>query len=157
MNEFPNIIATDIINSASDVFWKNDITTPDNDAQKPVLILSNAYPAGGAEEVQLQKMLQACTLTVGDYHVVQLNENQRLSWHFFKEKFNPKFILLIGLQPAQLGIHSLFNINIPNHFGDAVWIPSLSISDLEKQPEMKKQLWLNALKPAFVDKSFGNI
>lgn len=157
MSEYPDIIETDVVKTTIDPFWENDRFSSPVGVKKPVLILSNSYPAGSAEEAQLNKMLQACGLSTEKYFIFQLNENECIAWHLLKQKFNPKYILLIGLLPAQLGIAAVLNIHAPNRFDEAIWIPSLSVADLEKQPEMKKQLWLNALKPVFVDKSFGNI
>lgn len=157
MSEYPDIITTDIVAATADAFWKNDADSLPEGVEKPVLILSNSYPLGSAEEAQLIKMLQACGLNDESYKIIQFTDNELVAWHVLKHKINSKYVLLIGLTPKQLGIAAVFNLHTPNRFDDVIWIPSLSITDLEKQPEMKKQLWLNALKPVFVDKSFGNI
>ena len=157
MSEYQDIITTDIITATVDTFWENDRLSVPEGAEKAVLILSNSYFAGSPEETQLNKMLQACGLDNEKYNIIQLADNENIAWHKLKYKFKSKYIFLIGLLPAQLGIAAVFNIHAPNRFDDTIWIPSLSIAELEKNPEMKKQLWLNALKPVFVDKSFGNI
>ena len=56
--------------------------------------------------------------------------------------------------PQQLGIAAMFRLNEPNRFNERIFIPTLSIPDLEKQPDAKKQLWLGGLKPVFADKLF---
>jgi len=156
MVDSPDIIRTDIIKNEWDAFWQQ-ITIAADDTLKAVLVISAPYQPGSGEEVQLHKMLQACTLTTERYQTIQLEDGQNISWNQLREKLNPKAILLIGILPQQLGISALLNMNHPNHFNDCIWIPTLSIGELEKQPEMKKQLWNNGLRPVFVDKSFGDL
>jgi hypothetical protein len=156
MGELPDIIRTDIIKEEWDIFWRDTHIEQDETA-KTILIVSSPYQPGSSEETQLNKMLQACTLTAAQYRIIRLPEEENISWHRLREKLNPKVVLLVGVLPRQLGIAALLNINAPNRFNDCIWIPTLSVSELEQQPEMKKQLWISGLKPVFVDKSFGDI
>ena len=147
-----NIIKTGIVNPASDAFWSDISSLIHDTVPRPVLILVQAYSSGSAEELQLQKMLDACGLKKEQYNIIQLGKGQKAAWNSLREQLDPKIIFLIGVTPSQLGISVLFQANMPNNFNDRVWLPTLSISELEQQPAIKKQLWLNGMKPIFVDR-----
>ncbi len=153
MADIPNIIQSKIISSEWDAFWLDLDANAAQLAPKDVLVLSLPYSAGSAEDVQLQKMLQACQLNDAVYHILQLSEDRFTAWHKLKDQLQPKQVLLLGITPAQLGISVMFRLFGPNRFNDCIWIPGLSLTEMEKQPDSKKQLWVNGLKPVFVDKT----
>jgi len=150
-------ITTNIIDPATDIFWEQQLAIADNLQAKPVLILVTPFKPDGSDEIQLQKMLGAAGLTPEQYNVIQLTTDQKAAWHRLREALNPKFIFLIGIAPAQLGIASMLLQNMPNNFNDCIWLPTLSIDELEQHPAVKKQLWGSGMKPIFVDKAYGNI
>jgi hypothetical protein len=148
-----NIIKSDIISAENDVFW-NDISTAINDAEpRPVLVLVTSYEKGGVEETQLLKMIDACKLTPDQYTIVQLEQEQQIAWHQLAARLNPEIVFLIGIKPIQLGISALFCLNEPNRFNDKVWLPTLSIRELEQHKEVKKQLWVNGINPVFINRN----
>lgn len=144
-----NIIKTDIIDSATDIFW-NPIDSDNIEAGKVLVITYNFQP-GSPEEQQLKKIMDACKLPADNYNLLQLAENQKLAWHQIKSLYKPGIVLVFGVHPQQLGISALFRLNAPNRFDGATWVPSLSLAELEVQPQAKKDLWGNALKPLFAD------
>lgn len=155
MTENPDIIQSKIIGKQWDALWQ--LNNHNELSQKKVLVISQHYSAGSTEEIQLQKMLQACNLTTDDYQVVLLEENEMIAWHLLREKCAPKVIITLGITPMQLGISAMFHLHSINSFNDCYFIPAVSAGQMEKQPEAKKQLWLNALKPLFIDKVKGDI
>ena len=149
-----NIIKSDLISAEYDVLWQ-DITPIIKDATpKPILVLINTYAPGSPDEAQVLKMLEGSKLKPEQYNIVQIAADQQLAWHKLREQLDPKIIFLIGILPVQLGISSLFKLNAPNHFNDRIWLATLSLSELEKYPDVKKQLWLNGMKPVLADKSY---
>ena len=153
MSELPDIIKSDIINKDWDIFWEHSSAGFE---EKPVLVISSSYERGTSEDIQLQKILQACALTTEQYNILQVNEGQHISWHQLRDLTKPKVVILLGVMPEQLGISAMFRLFVPNSFNERIWIAGLSLAELEKQPEAKKQLWGNGLKPVFVDKTIGN-
>ena len=149
-----NIIKSKIVSSDWDTFWQQNVIA--DELQKSTLVVSTPYQSGSPEEIQLQKILQACTLTPDTYHIVQLDPTQEASWHIIRDKIKAQYVIIFGIMPQQLGISAMFKLNEPNRFNDCIFVPTLSLQELEKQPEAKKGLWLNALKPVFVDKAFDN-
>ena len=147
-----NIIQSDLVSSKWEAI-SNVVQTAD---PKPVLIWVNTYDETGAEEAQLIKMLEACKLDPGQYSIIQLQKGQQTAWHRLREMTDPKIVFLIGILPSQLGISSLFRLNGPNHFNDRVWLPTLSLKELEERPDIKKQLWIEGMKPILSDKSYGD-
>ena len=149
-------LKSDLVSTSYNSFWK-DITDMVKDTNpKPVLVLTITYQPGGPEESQLQKMLHACNLTPEQYHIINIDQGQLLAWHKLYELLQPKIAMLIGALPAQLGISALFRLNEPNNFNNCLFIPTLSLKELENLPEVKKQLWNSGLKPVFIDKTIGN-
>ncbi len=151
MTDFPRIINTEIIDTETDIFWYNNSVSHETISPKPVLILSKKIDELSAEQQQLNKILDACKLLQDKYNIVQLTENERLAWHRLKDIANPSVVILFGVHPSDLGISALFRLNWLNNFDGASWIPTLSLQELEQQPQAKKDLWTNALKPLFAD------
>jgi hypothetical protein len=155
MTDFPNIIGSKIIEAEWNQLWK-ELPMPENISKTAeVLVISAGFEPGGAEEMQLQKMMQACQLDGSGYNVFQPAGGEMVAWHQLRDAFRPKYVLLLGIHPQQLGISALFHLFAPNHFNDVLWIAGPSLQEMESQPEAKKQLWLNGLKPVFVDKSIN--
>jgi hypothetical protein len=149
--EFVNIINTDVVSSSYDQLWE-DISPVIKDATvKQVLIIINNCEAESAEDQQLSKMLDACNLRPEQYNIVRLPAGGSIAWHQLRERLDPQVVFLIGVMPAQLGISAFFRLNEANNFNERIWLPTLDIAELEKHPDAKKQLWLNGMKPIFVD------
>lgn len=149
-------LKSDLLSTSYNAFWKDISDMIKDTSHKPVLILAITYQPGSPEESQLQKMLHACTLTPEQYHIVKIDEGQLLAWHKLNELLQPQITILVGALPAQLGISALFRLNEPNNFNNCLFIPTLSLNELENLPEVKKQLWMSGLKPVFIDKTIGN-
>jgi hypothetical protein len=157
MNEYINIIKTNLTDPQYDVLWEplpDDIKAM---PRKPVLVITPANENNPAAAAQVQKMLDACQLTPAQYNIVTLKEDEMIAWHQLREQMDPKFIFLIGIMPSRLGIASMFRLNEPNRFNERYWLPTLSPEQLNENAELKKQLWSNGMKPLFVDKAYGEI
>ncbi len=151
MTDFQRIINTEIIDTETDVFWYNNSVSHDPISPKSVLILSKKIDEQSAEQQQLNKILDACKLTEDKYNLVQLTDNERRAWHLLKDIAKPSVVILFGVHPSDLGVSALFRLNGLNNFDGASWIPTLSLPELEQQPQAKKELWTSALKPLFAD------
>jgi hypothetical protein len=152
-----NVINSDIIDEAYDVYWKDASMLIKDATPKPVLIITGTHEKDGTEQKQLQKMLEACKLVNEQYNILQMENDQKIAWYQLRELLHPKIIFLIGIMPLQLGISASFKLNEPNNFNDKIWLPTLSINKLEQHADAKKQLWENGMKPVFVNKLFGEI
>ena len=149
-----NIINSTIISPQYDVLW-DDITPFTRHATpKPVLVLINTYATGSPEEAQVLKMMESSKLNPEQYNIIQIPAGQQVAWHKLRDQLDPKIVLLIGILPVQLGISSLFKLNVPNHFNDRIWLATLSLSELEKHLDVKKELWSNGMKPVLADKTY---
>ncbi len=155
MDNVFTIIKSTLIPDIYDKFWEDisDINEPKN--TKSVLILCTPFANGSAEEQQLYKMMAACKLESSQYVIFQINEGNVIAWHKIKEKYAPEIIFLFGIHPQQLGISSLFMLNEPNSFSECIWLPTLSLNNLENNREAKRHLWEKGMKPVFIDKKFG--
>ncbi|MGN6568978.1 MAG: hypothetical protein ACTHJ0_13545 [Flavipsychrobacter sp.] len=154
MEGLPNIINTNIVKQDWDSFWQ-ELKDPGNSVTKKVLIISSPFASNSAEDMQLQKMLQACKLSTEDYNLFQIPDNQNFAWHKLREHFKPKMILLLGISPQDLGISALFKFNEACLFNDVLWLATVSLSAMEQQPDLKVQLWNSGLKPIFVEKKYS--
>ena len=151
MSDLPNIIDTQVITNQWDIFWEaNKLPEPID-----VLVLTLPFEPGSKEETQLHKMLQACQLDLRQCYILHINNTEKIAWHQLRDAAKPKAVLTLGVHPQQLGINSLFRLYTPNKFDERIWIVAQSLDELEQQPEAKKQLWVNGLKPVFVDNNAG--
>ena len=155
--EYTNIIKTDIVNNKYDVLWDDISGVVKDAATRPVLIVVNGCEQGSTEDIQLQKMLDACKLAPGQYNIIRLEKDGQVAWHRLRERLDPKIIFLIGVSPVQLGIAAFFKLNEPNNFNDRVWLPTVGINELEQHKDVKTHLWNSGMKPVFIDKKFGVI
>ncbi|HYD20338.1 MAG TPA: hypothetical protein VEB40_02595 [Flavipsychrobacter sp.] len=151
MTDLQRIIHTEIIDTETDIFWHNDATSYENISPKNVLILTQKFDEQSTEHLQLSKILDACKLNSDTYNLLQFAEHEKKAWHQLKTAAQPAMVILFGIHPADLGISALFRLNRPNSFDGITWIPALSLQELEQQPQAKKDLWGNALKPLFAD------
>ncbi len=152
MSDLPDILNTPVVTSNWDMFWQAK-ELPQQVAD--VLVLTRPYETGSMEETQLHKMLQACMLDIRQCHISHIGADDNIAWHQLRDAAMPKAVLLLGVHPQQLGVSAMFRLFIPNNFDERIWIAAPSLGELEQQPEAKKQLWVNGLKPVFVDKSTG--
>ena len=146
-----NVINSNIVDAAYDVYWQDVADITNGHTPKPVLVISVDYEHNSPEDVQLHKMLEACKMEVGKYNLIKIGSDTRLAWHRLREQLDPKIIFLIGIIPVNLGISASFRLNEPNRFAGCIWLPTLGIAELEQNKEAKSQLWNNGMKPLFVD------
>jgi len=150
MTDTSTIINTPIINPETDIFWQNEQRSS-SVSNIETLIITNKIEADSPEEIQLNKILEACKLNKESYVLMQLDAADKKAWHTLKANYHPQAVILFGVHPQQLGIAALFRFNYYNNYDGAKWIPTLSLSELEQNAQAKKDLWVNALKPTFVD------
>jgi len=146
-----NLYNVDIVKNEWDSFWNDAIDVKKINNEARVLIVSTTFDTGSAEAAQLEKMMSACKLDNTAYNIIQVPGTEKMAWHKLKSIFAPQYVILLGIMPAQLGISASFRLFGPNRFDDAIFIPSLSLTEMEQKPEAKKQLWAEGLKPMFVD------
>ena len=114
------------------------------------MVLTQPYQPNSAEEQTLVRMLGACKLSADQYHILPLQQGQQIAWHKLRAHFTPRYVLLLGIHPALLGIAAQFRLHEANHYDDTTFIPALSLAEMEQQPEAKKEFWAKGLKPTFV-------
>lgn len=151
MTDILDIIKTPLIDPETDIFWNKALDIPAQDTAVNTLIISSAFTQGSAEEQQLTKILEACKISAADYKTVQLQEGEQIAWHQLKNAYKPAIVILFGILPQSLGIAALLRLNGLNNFDGVTWVPTLSLQQLEQQPQAKKELWVNALKPLYAD------
>lgn len=144
-----NIINTEIVNSAVDVFWGE---VPERFASmKPASILVVASTDDA--EPRVQRMLDACKLAPAEYNLLFLVPGENVAWHKLKAFFQPSVVFLIGIMPSQLGVSSLFRLHEINRYNEVVLLPTLSIAYLDQHESEKKHLWSASMKPLLLDRS----
>jgi hypothetical protein len=146
-----NLLKTPVVSPDYDVFWNDIGPLIETATEKPILILIDEYQKDSAEAQQLQKMLDVSKLTPEQYNIIMLKEGQKPAWHQLRDRLNPTIVFLVGIMPARLGISVMFRLNEPNRFDERSWLPTLTLAELERHPDAKKQLWGSGMKPLFVD------
>lgn len=144
------LISSKIIPATQNVFW-DDLPEPWQQLTPlSCLAITTELAEGSAANETLLKMLSACKLSADQYHILTFNEGQNIAWHKLKTLLQPKQVILLGIHPQQLGIQALFRMHQPNSYNDCLFIPSLSLEELDASPQAKKDFWVNGLKPVFL-------
>lgn len=149
--DYINIIKTDIVSNQYDILWEDISPITGSMEPRPLLVVVNECEPGSAEDQQLQKMLDACKLYPEQYNILRLQSGQQIAWHQLRERLNPAIVFLIGVMPAQLGVSAFFKLNETNNFNDRIWLPTLDLRVLAKHEDLRKQLWINSMKPLLAD------
>jgi hypothetical protein len=152
-----NIINSEILTSKHDVFWDEVPQMAGNIKAIPVLVITEQLSPANTDRAQLHKMLAACGLSDGEYYILELQSDALVAWHKLHALFQPRVVMLLGISPAQLGISALFRMCEPNRFDDAIWLAAPSVTNMEQQPDVKKQLWHSGMKPVFIERLFGDV
>ena len=143
------LINSKIIPSALDAFWEDLPGTVQITTGIACLVLTLPYPVGSVEEQTLLKMLTACQLAPEQYQILPIQAGWQPAWHKLRNTLKPAHVLLLGIAPEQLGIAARFQLHTPNHFDQCIFIPALSLTEMEKYPDAKKEFWTKGLKPVF--------
>lgn len=109
------------------------------------LVFIPAYNNREEEEVQLHKILKACTLQPEDYAII-MGQN---SWLDFRELPGVKHVLLFGISEEDLGIMIKMPLNTVISFDEKYWVRTYAIANLMSNQHAKNELWQQALKPHF--------
>lgn len=155
MSDLPDIIHTDVVSEKWDKFWEESQTNIADKATTEVLVLSTPFAANSEDDNQLAKMMQACKLLPDDYKVIQVDANNTLSWHILRDKLGIKTIILLGLQPQDIGVSVQLMPHQVSRFNSCNWIVTASLPELRVHAEIKGHLWNYGLKPVFIDKVYG--
>lgn len=152
-----SIINSDIVSAANDVFWLDSGTVTNGLEKRPVLVLLGEADRKPELETQLVRMLDACELQPANYNIIYLAEGQLVAWNQLRTALDPYVVLLFGLVPAQLGVAVMLRFLLPNRFNDTVWVPLPTVESFAPQPDLKRRMWTEALKPVFEMGKFGAI
>jgi hypothetical protein len=155
MDRLPDIINTSIISNTANDFWADTEGRLQGLEPRSVLVVSTPFTPGSEEDALIRKMLQGCTLQEMDYHILQLDPEDRLAWHVMRDQLEPRQVILLGILPEQLGISVQFMPHQLTRFNDRSWVPTSSPDQLIQYPDIKGHLWKYGLKPLFIDKVYG--
>jgi hypothetical protein len=142
-----HIFPVKIIPAAADKQWEYP-SLPDSSA-KQLLVVSRPVAAGSQQEATLRKMMAACKLRDADYELIFFDEDSSASWAGIAAAGVAPRVLLLGVTPQELFIHSWLQPYTPQEFCGRTFIVAASLAELDRNPAAKKALWEQGLKPAF--------
>lgn len=114
-------------------------------AKKRYLALSREAVAGETLEL-LNGIIQACKIDLADLHM--LHWDQKEAYAALLERTGSSFILLFGVEPADIDLPLVFPHFQTQQFAGATWVASPDLHILQNDRLMKSKLWL-CLKQAF--------
>ncbi len=155
MDDTPDIFNTPILPAAYDDFWKQGDPLLASLPPRNTLIISPEIKPGSTEETTLQNIIKACKLEANDYHILFLPANQKIAWHQIRASLEPKYAVLFGIDLSDLALSVQLMPHQTGRFSNCAFIPTLSLTELEQQPDIKMHLWKYGLKPVFIDKVYG--
>jgi hypothetical protein len=145
-----NIIGSKLISSEADNFWREVVSIHGNISQRRVLVIAEKFEAGSVADVQMKKILGGgCGLSDSDYNLFFLEQGETASWAKIFNLYKPQIAFIFGISHIRLGIASLFKLNQPNFFYNIQVLPTVSLMELERNVDLKKDLWTNGIKPLF--------
>jgi len=127
------------------ILSKNDFPAINLDLNTNIRTLIFTLPLPEvALKALLENIMKTCKLE-GKYEVI----SEIQPWHIFRD-LEIKEVILFGISELDLGIDIQLPKNWPMKFDDKFWIKTDSLNELNKQKNLKNELWLNALKPYFL-------
>lgn len=114
-------------------------------AKKRYLALSREAVEGETLEL-LTGIIQACKIDLGDLHILQWDNKE--GYTSLMEKTGSVFVLLFGVEPADIDLPLVFPHFQTQSFAGATWVASPDLHILQNDRLMKSKLWL-CLKQAF--------
>ena len=112
-----------------------------------LLVSVEGVPFLHDEDLQLlTKMLGACKLSLADVGILNLAQAHEKNWKSIIESYKAQKLIVFG----EIHISDIPSIpkNHCSEFENLPWIHTLSLDELNRNPEEKKVLW-NALKQLF--------
>jgi hypothetical protein len=114
-------------------------------AKKRYLALSREPVAGETLEL-LTGIIQACKIDLADLHILQWDNKE--GYASLMERTGSVFVLLFGVEPADIDLPLVFPHFQTQTFAGATWVASPDLHILQNDRLMKSKLWL-CLKQAF--------
>lgn len=149
-NNVPNIFNTPLIPTQIEEWWKDKISNTALNKHASTLLISTTISENSAEYDQIVKMMTACKLDNEQYNILQLKPEDKHSWHFIRDWYNPKYVILFGILPIQISIHTLMILNDENSFDSTLWLPTVDLKTLLTDAQTKQQIWTKVLKKWFI-------
>lgn len=89
----------------------------------------------------LTKLLSACDLHIADVAILNLRQQQPGQFNEILTYFNPKSVLLFGVNPAEFGMPMNFPHFQVQPYKDVVFVSSPSLEIIEPDKDLKGKLW----------------
>ena len=147
-------IKMELVSTETDVFWPEQVATSGGlqaPTLKPcqLLLIVDNDQFTPSISVSVNNLVTRCKLNMAEIAVVAVPPGQIHAWHSLRDHYMPKYVFLLGVHPALLGIAALFQLNAVNLFGGSIWIVGPSLSAMDQNPSLKLELWNNAFSKAF--------
>lgn len=155
MSDIPDILNTPVLPAHYDDFWTDEQHLLDGLEPKETLFITQPFEDSDATAAKLQAIIKACNLAEDHYHILKLTVQTNIAWHLLRDKLQPKYIVMLGIEPEQLALSVQFMPHQVSRFDNCAFIPTLSVEQLDVYPDIKKHFWSYGLKPVFVDKVYG--
>lgn len=116
---------------------------------KNILILVNEPDVpylNDADLDSLTKILNRCNLTMGDVAIVNFGMKGSVSREILIERFAPKVMLMLGVEPAMLDMPLLFPHFQVQPYDGCTYLASPSFSQMAPDRDLKMQFWTSLRK-----------
>ncbi len=147
----PEIFKSSVVTEDYDFLWKPELVG--HIPQVDTIVLSTNFEPASQDAQLLTKMMMACKLEQSQYYVMQLKQDDLVSWFQLREQTKATKVLLLGILPAQLGISAMMLPHEVNRFDGAQWMPTFALQELLKQDALRKHLWINVFQKVYFLKS----
>jgi hypothetical protein len=90
----------------------------------------------------LSNMLSACKLSIGDVAIMNVQNHSGLSYKDLITNFKSKVVLLLGVEPAMIGLPLNFPQFQVQSFSGQTYLFTPHLDDVEKDKVIKSKLWV---------------
>jgi hypothetical protein len=109
--------------------------------------VNTAIEANASQLALLNSILLACKINSQEVKLIHFNQ-ENTNYKELSSTFNPSFVLLFGISPAEIGLPLMFPHFQLQNFDKITYISSPALEKIENDKPQKINLW-NALKQAF--------
>jgi len=145
-----SLVALDTPQLKSESLKQENLNYLGNNQKKILVIVEDkeSLHLNDTDTAFLTGILNACKLNFNDIALFNTANHIETDFTKMQQHFNPKYVLLFGVEPKSISIGSDFEYYTPGNFNNIVLLNAASLKHIAKNVDEKKLLW-NALKTIF--------
>lgn len=143
-----DIFTTPIVPSSQNAWWQDLPASWNNLSAGKILMIATAETSKNYQD-GLEKMVKACKVDPSNANIMILDDKERIAWNRLNTLLQPELVMLLGVDPSQLGIQSRLTPNALTSFDGCTWIVTAAPSIFFEDTTLRSHVWNNCLRRHF--------